>query len=160
MNKICFYSKFRFMPLHVSSISALIIRWSKLHYTASGIITPISYYIYRSIQPTCWKKICFTISFISCLYMFRAYVRSSSGGQNCITQSLLSSHPYLIIFISVFNQLDEQNLFYIKFQFMPLHVSSTCAPHHQVVKIALHSIWYHHTYRWQSGAQVESGLQF
>jgi len=29
---------------------------------------------------------------------------------------------------------------------MPLHVSSTCA-HHQAVKIALHSLWYHHTYR-------------
>ena len=29
---------------------------------------------------------------------------------------------------------------------MPLHVSSTCA-HHQEVKIALHSLWYHHTYR-------------
>ena len=28
---------------------------------------------------------------------------------------------------------------------MPLHVSSTCA-HHQEVKIALHSLWYHHTY--------------
>jgi len=30
---------------------------------------------------------------------------------------------------------------------MPLNVSSTCA-HHQEVKIALHSLWYHHTYRW------------
>jgi len=30
--------------------------------------------------------------------------------------------------------------------FMPLHVSSTCA-HHQEVKIALHSLWYHQTYR-------------
>jgi len=29
---------------------------------------------------------------------------------------------------------------------MPLHVWSTCA-HHQEVKIALHSLWYHHTYR-------------
>ena len=29
---------------------------------------------------------------------------------------------------------------------MPLHVSRTCA-HHQEVKIALHSFWYHHTYR-------------
>jgi len=29
---------------------------------------------------------------------------------------------------------------------MPLHVSSTCA-HHQEVKISLHSLWYHHTYR-------------
>jgi len=40
---------------------------------------------------------------------------------------------------------------------MPLHVSSTCA-YHQEVKIALHSLWYHHTYRWPSGAQVERGL--
>ena len=40
---------------------------------------------------------------------------------------------------------------------MPLHVSSTCA-HHQEVKIALHSLWYHHTYRWPSRAQVERGL--
>jgi len=29
---------------------------------------------------------------------------------------------------------------------MPLHVSSICA-HHQEVKIALHSLWYYHTYR-------------
>jgi len=40
---------------------------------------------------------------------------------------------------------------------MPLHVSSTCA-HHQEVKIELHSIWYHQTYRWPSCAQVERGL--
>jgi len=37
---------------------------------------------------------------------------------------------------------------------MPLHVSSTCA-HHQEIKIVLHNIWYHHSYRWQSGAQVD-----
>ena len=43
-------------------------------------------------------------------------------------------------FISVFNQLDAQNLFHNMFYFMPLHVSSTCA-HHQEVKIALHSFW-------------------
>ena len=30
-------------------------------------------------------------------------------------------------FISVFNELDAQNLFHNKFYFMPLHVSSTCA---------------------------------
>jgi len=40
---------------------------------------------------------------------------------------------------------------------MPLHASSTCA-HHQEVKIALHSLWYHHTYRWPSRAQVERVL--
>ena len=32
-----------------------------------------------------------------------------------------------------------------------------CA-HHQEVKIVLYSIWYHHTYRWPSGAQVERFL--
>ena len=37
--------------------------------------------------------------------------------------------------------------FHNKFYLMPLHVSSTCA-RHQEVKIALHSLWYHHTYRW------------
>jgi len=52
---------------------------------------------------------------------------------------------HLSVFISVFNQLDAQNLFYNKFYFMPLHVSSTGA-HHQEVKIALHSLWYYHTY--------------
>jgi len=45
---------------------------------------------------------------------------------------LLTVH--LSIFISVFNQLDTQNVFHNKFYFMPLHVSSTCA-HHQEVKI-------------------------
>ena len=52
----------------------------------------------------------------------------------------------LSIFISVFNQLYAQFFFHSKFYFIPLHVSSTCA-HHQEVKIALHSLWYHHTYR-------------
>jgi len=30
--------------------------------------------------------------------------------------------------------------------------------HHQEIKIVLYSIWYHHTCRWPSGAQVEKGL--
>jgi len=38
---------------------------------------------------------------------------------------------------------------------MPLHVSSTFT-HHPEVKIALHSLCYHHTYRWPSHAQVLS----
>ena len=54
---------------------------------------------------------------------------------------LLTVH--LSIFILEFNQLDAQNLFYSKFYFTPLHVSSTCA-HHQKIKIALYSLWYHH----------------
>ena len=40
---------------------------------------------------------------------------------------------------------------------MPLHVSITCA-YHQEVKIALYGLWYLHTYRWPSGAQIERGL--
>jgi len=40
---------------------------------------------------------------------------------------------------------------------MPLHVSSTmCST--SGVKIVLYSIWYRHTCRWPSGAQVESGI--
>ena len=39
---------------------------------------------------------------------------------------------------------------------MPLHISSTSA-HRQGAKIVLYSLWYHHTYRWLSGAQVERG---
>ena len=45
-----------------------------------------------------------------------------------------------------------------KVYFMPLHVSSTC-DHHQEVKIALHSLWYHHTYRWPSRAQKDLVIQ-
>jgi len=55
----------------------------------------------------------------------------------------------ILFFISVFNQLDAQNLFHNKFYFMPLHVSSTYA-YHQEVRIALRNLWYHHTYRWPS----------
>ena len=32
-----------------------------------------------------------------------------------------------------------------------------CA-HRQEVKIVLYSLWYHHTYRWPSRVQVETGL--
>ena len=40
---------------------------------------------------------------------------------------------------------------------MPLHVSSTSA-HRQEAKIVLYSLWYHHTCRWPSGAQVEINI--
>ena len=63
---------------------------------------------------------------------------------------LLTVH--LSIFISPFNQLDEQHLFHNKFYLMPLNVSSTCA-NHQEVKIELHSLWYHQTYTWPSRAR-------
>jgi len=40
MHKFLFYNKFYYMPLHVSNTVVLIIRRSKLYYTASGIVTP------------------------------------------------------------------------------------------------------------------------
>jgi len=56
----------------------------------------------------------------------------------------------LTVHLSILSQyltnLMHKMLFHNKFYFMPLHVSSTYA-HHQEVKIALHSLWYHHTYR-------------
>ena len=61
------------------------------------------------------------------------------------------------IFISVFIQFDAQNLFHNKFYFVPMHDSSTCA-HNQEVKIALHSLWYHQTYRWPFGARNAGNL--
>jgi len=45
-------------------------------------------------------------------------------------------------------------LFYNKFIIHPYMFRALCA-HHQEVKIVLYSVWYHHTCRWPSGAQVE-----
>ena len=71
----------------------------------------------------------------------RGTISQGFGGEGSVTYNLnfdvlLTMH--LSIFISVFNQLDAQNLFHNKFYFMPLHVSSTCV-HHQEVKITIHS---------------------
>ena len=41
------------MPLHVSSTVVLIIRRSKLYYTASGIVTPVGGRPVHSPLPTC-----------------------------------------------------------------------------------------------------------
>jgi len=45
--------------------------------------------------------------------------------------------------------------FYNKFT-MRLYMFLALCAHHQEVKILLYSIWYHHTCRWPSGAQVGS----
>ena len=52
----------------------------------------------------------------------------------------------LSIFISVINQLDAQTFCFTISLFLFFHVSSTCA-HHREVNSALHSLWYHHSYR-------------
>ena len=48
-------------------------------------------------------------------------------------------------------------LFYNKLIICLYMFRALCA-HHQEVRIVLYSIWYHHTCRWSSGAQVERGL--
>ena len=66
-------------------------------------------------------------------------------------QSLWYHHPYrwpsCEFFISVINQLDAQNICFTISLFRASTCFDTCA-HHQEFKIALHSLWYHHTYRW------------
>jgi len=42
-------------------------------------------------------------------------------------ETIGTSYEHENKFISLFNELDAQNLFHSKFYFMPLHVSSTCA---------------------------------
>jgi len=49
-------------------------------------------------------------------------------------------------------------LFYNKFIVCLYMFRALCAHHHQEVKIVLYSIWYRHTCRWPSCAQVERGL--
>jgi len=51
----------------------------------------------------------------------------------------------------------HKTLFYNKIIICLYMFRALCA-HHQDVKIVLYSIWYHHTCRWPSGAQVERGL--
>ena len=46
---------------------------------------------------------------------------------SAIITSKLFQELITCVFISVFNQLDAQNLFHNKFYFIPLHVSSTYA---------------------------------
>jgi len=95
---------------------------------------------------------------IQYVYLLNKYINCNFGGWRCGTSTIVDIRRLKVKlsskFISVFNQLDAQNLFHNKFYFMPLHVSSTCA-HHQEVKIVLHSLWYHHTYRWPSRARYQ-----
>jgi len=66
MHKICF----TIILFHVSTCfehHVLIVRRSKLYYTASGIITPIGVMINQLDAQNLFYN-----NFISCLYMFRA----------------------------------------------------------------------------------------
>ena len=67
-------------------------------------------------------------------------------------KSSLNKHNCLFINI---NQLDALNFIISLFQ------ASTCFEHmcsSSGGQIVLYSLWYHHTYRWPSGAQIKRGL--
>ena len=71
------------------------------------------------------------------------------------TEYFMNTKRLFFFFNLNINQLDALN--FIMSLFYASTCSSICA-HLQEVKIVLYSLWYHHTYRWLSGAQVESGL--
>jgi hypothetical protein len=78
---------------------------------------------------------------------------NTSPTTNC--DVLLTVH--LSIFILVINQIDAQNLLYNMFISCLYMFRAPCA-HRQEVQIVLYNLWYHHTYRWPTRAQVERGL--
>ena len=114
-------------------------RTAEIQYDNGNVMIYLSHHLTNLMH-----KICFTISFISRLYMFRAHAL-------IIRQSklLYTASHYISLYLTISHYLTNlmnKICFTVKFYFMVLHVSSTCA-HHQEVKIALHSLWYHHTYR-------------
>ena len=97
-------------------------------------------------------------------YLPNPYSGVSTRSPNILTQfSFLSAGGFFFfffadrasqyIYIVVINQLDAQNLFYNKFISCLYMFRAPCA-HRQEVKIVLYSLWYHHTFRWLSHAQV------
>jgi len=67
---------------------------------------------------------------------------------------LLTVHRSTVL---VINQINAKILFYNKF-IICLYMFRTLCAHHQKVKIVSCSIWFHHTCRWPSCAQVERWL--
>ena len=66
---------------------------------------------------------------------------------------LLAAHLSIILVINLMHKILFYNMFIIC-----LYMFRVLRAYHQEAKIVLYSIWYHHTCRWPSGAQVERGL--
>ena len=83
-------------------------------------------------------------------------VTSSLLGPNILLNTMFSNN---LSFLSSRNVNDQVSHPLKKINLLN---ASTCFKHYcarqQGVKIMLYSIWYHHTYRWPSGAQVEGAL--
>ena len=100
---------------------------------------------------------------ISCLYMFRAHVlifffffSSTSLYDFWLAQLFSSIASSFALSVSTSSLPSFSDHFSRRFPILILAFLS--GAHHQEVKITLHSLWYHHTYRWPSGAQVETEL--
>jgi len=67
-------------------------------------------------------------------------------------------YVWLTVHLNIILAIDQIMHKFLFFK-ISLLISSTCfedcCAHHQEVKIVLCCIWYHHTCRWPSGAQVE-----
>jgi len=132
----------------------LIIRRSKLYYTASGIITLCGWPSGAQVE----RGLC-TGPLPSCAPDGHLHVSStmcSSSGQNCIIQHLVSSHFVGGRPVHRLREDCAQVLFQAVHRTVTYMFRALCA-HHQV-KIVLYSIWYHHTCRWPSGAQSPLNL--
>ena len=88
-----------------------------------------------------------------------SYCRNDNLFKKVLTFSVYYPTALTVIqklFLAI-NQLNAQNLFYNTFITCLYMFRALCA-HHQEVNIVLYSIWYHHTCRWPSRAQVERRL--
>ena len=108
----------------------LIIRRSKLYYTAYGIITPVGGRPVHRLRVDCGPLSTCAPDAIrrSKLYYTASGIITPVGGR------------------PVHRLRAESAL-------------NLCTGRHQEVKIVLYSIWYHHTCRWPSGAQVKSRVR-
>jgi len=129
-------------------------QWNKMHRKSQGVIALELWCLHASVIGAgkfLRDFFLYLVPYI-CLAPWRRVFVNVIVTQLVKKTSAFRNRKLLMLFISVYNQLDAQNLFHNKFYFMPLHVSSTCV-HHLEVKIALHRLWYHHTYRWLSRAR-------
>ena len=116
----------------------LIIRMSKLYYTAFVIITPISV----TINQLDAQNFCFTISLFRASTCFEHNMPIIRRSKLHYTASGIITPIGVII-----NQLDAQNFCFTISFISCLYMFRALCAHHQEVEIALHSLWYHHTYR-------------
>jgi len=90
------------------------------------------------------QTFCFTISLFHASTCFE-YMCSSSGGQNCITQPLVSSHLHYTasgIITPTLHSLWYHHT-YITQPLVSSHLHYTASG---IIKPTLHSLWYHQTY--------------